>query len=258
MDKLGICQWCVHSNLLLAIETARCLGYEGVSIDTACDVDGRPILDETARKIGQSYAEDNHIEITTIAMNELCQKSSWDGVTKSYEIDALDEQAVEIAVSMGIPKIQVPAFVKSAIQTEENFLDTVKHLKRLCRLAEAHNIMVMSENALTAQENIRLVNLVEKDNFSLLYDTANLHMSSLNGPEVLNEIKEYIWEVHLKDMKYDPVASRYVFAPLGTGDVNLPESVRILKSSNFSGWYHNENTYSIEDYKRDILYCKNL
>jgi sugar phosphate isomerase/epimerase len=51
----------------------------------------------------------------------------------------------------------------------------------------------------------------------------------------------YICQVHAKDGKNGDLSG----APLGRGDVDLQESIEVLKMQGYDGWIVNENYYDV-------------
>lgn len=76
--------------------------------------------------------------------------------------------------------------------------------------------------------------------------------NGLDAPKILDIIKNHVVEVHLKDVGAKNSNGSRSFVPLGTGEVNLKESIKILKSFNYTGWVHVENNYSIELLTKDF------
>jgi sugar phosphate isomerase/epimerase len=148
--------------------------------------------------------------------------------------------AVVIAVAMDIPLLQVPSFGEGGIETEEELMQTARMLAYGCRRAQSHGILVGTENALSAQDNLRLLEACGCDNLKVYFDTQNpWAMKGYNSAEILETLFPHVCEVHIKDGRGGTLGN----ALLGQGDSSFEASLEILLERTFGGWMILENGY---------------
>lgn len=260
IDKIGICQWCVPAQGVQAVQLASSMGYHGMVLDLGKSEEGFPMSDRTLQQQFIQQAQESHIKLTTLAANVFCDHSVCNDSRNEKLIHQIDERLVQTADEMNIKLLQIPSFMQSSIHTRQQLKNTAENLKKICRIASKNNIIVGTENALTAKDNFILLDLVGEDNLKIIYDTANPYWfgRGLDGPEILEKVADYVCEVHVKDIKCGNDCNKMQFVAPGTGDVKVLESMQILKKMNFHGWIHNENEYAYEQLKTDSTIIKNL
>ena len=80
---------------------------------------------------------------------------------------------MDTALALDIPILQLPSFVKGFITDEAGFQSTVECLRFACEHAQGTDLIVGSENALSTEDQFRLLEGVGYDNFRLYFDTRN-------------------------------------------------------------------------------------
>ena len=252
-QKIGICRWCIPTKGAKSIEQASLMGYKGVVLDLGNEGNNYQMSIASIQNEYIQASKQYDVQFTTLAANTFCDNTVCKPNKNDIWIDKTDDLLVQTAVDLNIKLLQIPSFVNSFIENEVELNNTVNHLKKLCEKASQVGITVATENALNKVNAVKLVEMVEKDNLKIIFDTANPMWlaGGLNAPEILKETLPYICEVHLKDVAYDQKTKDYQFVPIGTGEVELKKSFDILKQFGFNGWLQNENSYSINNLKAD-------
>jgi sugar phosphate isomerase/epimerase len=183
---------------------------------------------------------------------------------KKATVRAILADGVAIANAMQIPALQLPSFFDGAIKTEQELETTVQRLQEVCDLAEAHGIVVCTENALTVEDCLKLIALVDRQNLKVFFDTQNpWAMERQNAREILEGEYPYLYgAVHAKDGHGDKLSS----AILGEGDSGFAQAMAVFTESDYAGWFILENNYhSIADaadwqanVRKDIACIENL
>ncbi len=259
-SNIGICIWCIPKQGAQRVKIAADMGYKGVVLDLGKKENGHELQNTELQKEYVKAAKESGIKLTTLAANTFCDNTVCGENRDEKFIDEIDNILVETASAMGIKMLQIPSFVNSYINTVKEIETTATHLKSLCKLAAGSGITVCTENALNAHEALHLLNLVQEDNLKIIYDTANPYWlgGGKNGPEILKATLPHVCEVHLKDVAFNKEEGKQKFIELGKGEVEFMESVEILKKSNFSGWIHNENEYSVKELAQDFVNIQNM
>jgi len=80
-----------------------------------------------------------------------------------------------------------------------------------------------------------LIEAIDHSSVGINYDTGNaiFYNDDVDPVADLQTIVDRVTHVHLKDTSGG--RGEWAFGPLGSGRVNLPEVVRILRSANFRG-----------------------
>lgn len=241
--SLGVCAWSLPAEGLDTIRICSEMGFEGMVLDFGRPQQDYPLSDESLIRTYQQEALTYGVKLETLALNVFNHLRMID---RNNQLDAcaIFTKAVHTARLFGMKVLQVPSFGKGIILTRDDLLKTAGCLRTLCDEAADAGMKVVSENALTAEENMMLVEAVDRENFRLCFDTANPYLlgDSLDGPGVLRGILPYVEEVHMKDLvKDEPEGFHYV--QLGSGEVRLSESISLLREYAYSGWVHLENIY---------------
>ena len=240
--KIGICAWVLPGEAIDSFSKASALGLDGVVIDFGTMDKDNPLLTDYGQQVFLAEAKKHKIEIPTMAVNLFCDKSMTkaDHVSEAKKIMA---EAIRVAAAMGIPKIQVPSFYQSLIQTEEDLDHTIDVFKFACQLGEEKGVIIGSENIMTINQHQRFYSEVTSKSLTTLFDTQNpWRMLNQDGVKIAAYLAPYVGELHAKDS--DPKIDGFV--PLGEGDVGANESMTIFANCGFDGWIQLESMYESE------------
>lgn len=257
--KIGICAWVLPGDELDSFSMASKLGLDGIVIDFGKMREDNPLLNEECRQTYLDEAKKYSLQIPTLAVNALCDTSMTNRATIEDAKEILAE-AVTVAASMGIPKLQLPSFYKSLIRSDEDLDLTIEVIKYACQLAATKGLVIGTENVMTIDQHRKFYEEVNADNLTTLYDTQNpWRMLNQDGVKIAEYLAPFVGELHAKDS--DPSQSGFV--ALGCGDVRFNESMMIFAAMGFDGWIHLESSYDHgealeEQVKQDVVSIKNL
>jgi sugar phosphate isomerase/epimerase len=241
--KIGICEWAFPLPGPYGCKIAAELGLEGMELDLGSYEQGfplsNPVIQQAYREAGVKWG----IKFPAIAVNALCAygMTNPENFEKSEIAITAIYKGIDAAEALKIPTVQLPSFKDNAIENEADFQNTVKCIKLACQYAEAKGIVIGSENALSSEDNLRLIHEVDQTNFKIFFDTQNPYaMKKYHVPEMIRKIGRYIGEVHVKDGNDGELSS----ALLGKGESDFYQSLAALKEIGFSGWIYLENYYN--------------
>lgn len=240
--KFGICEWASPIQGPYICKFIKEMGLDGVELAQGDYEHSFPLSNPYIQDAYLEEAAKYGIEFSAIAVNCL----DYYGMTKpegtaSKKIALMAiEKAVETAKRMKVSLVQLPTFMESRIDTEKDFKEVSKCLKYACELAAPSGIIIATENALSATENIKLLEETGCDNLKVYMDTQNPYFNKgYFAPDMIRELKENICEVHVKDGKEGKISS----ALLGEGVTDYYESVKALCDIGYRGFVHLENYY---------------
>lgn len=271
--KIGICAWVLPGSELEAFKLASELGLDGVVIDygvhnqehpllaveRAADfIDENPLFCEEGRRKYLDQAAKYNLEIPTLALNLFCKRGISSHYFMEYAKDVISN-AINIAVEMGISKLQIPSFYENLVRTEQDMLNTIELFQYACRIGEKKNIIIGTENVLTIDQNKRLIEEVNSTHFTVLFDTQNpWRMANQDGPRIAEYLQAFTSELHAKDS----ILGHNEMIQLGEGDVKFKETMTIFANKGFDGWIQLESKYKGDHFQevvqKDINILKSI
>jgi sugar phosphate isomerase/epimerase len=241
-NKIGICHWSLPMEGPYGCKLASDIGLDGIQLDIGHSSRGFLLSNDFVQEAYLKLAKKYGISFPSITIRELDEVAMTD--PKGTETRELMDQAliktIDTAEAMDIPVVMIPSFVESEITNEDKFKEAVSYLQKGCDYAEGKGITIATENTLSVSEIKRLIAEVDRDNIKLYFDSQNhfLH-KDYNIAEILDELIEYVCQVHVKDGKNKDLSG----ALLGEGDTGFYDTVEVLKKHDYSGWIVFENYY---------------
>jgi sugar phosphate isomerase/epimerase len=239
--KLGICSWMIPVDEPEAsIRFASEVGLKAVALELGSYEHDLPLSLKEEQGRYDAWRSQWDITYPALAVNTLCDHGMTDPSQRSV-VEAIMNRAVEVALALDIPIVQLPSFFKGFITSQDGFLNTAERLKYACACAKGSGVIIASENALTAEEQLTLIEEVGSENFRIYFDTRNpFCMQGYHSAARLEKLFPYICEVHLKDGSGKGLENSQ---PLGKGDSGFFDSLEVLKRHNYPGWLLFENDY---------------
>lgn len=242
MIKFGICEWAAPIQGPYVFKLAQELGLDGVEISQGDYERALPTSNPWIQNAYLSQAHIHDIEISAIAVNSIDNHpmTAPKGDPECNIVSLCIREAIKTAANMHIPIVQIPSFFKSDINCEADFEMVSYHLKNACQFAEKHGIIIGTENALSAQQNLDLIHAVDMSNLKVYFDTQNpSYMRGYSAPEMIYALSDSICEVHVKDGKHGELSGSL----LGEGCSEFFSSVHALRDIHYSGYIVLENYY---------------
>ena len=116
---------------------------------------------------------------------------------------------------------------------DKNFIKAVKEIDAYCY---KNNIKIAQETG--PQEGYMLARFIKDNGLKATFvnfDAANLVMYNFNEIKSLEQLKDYVIQVHLKDGFRDTVKTGYVETGFGGGDVRWNELMDTFRKINYKG-----------------------
>jgi len=218
-------------------------GIQSVQLDLGPYVTGFPLSVPEIQDVYLEEAEKNGIILQSVACSDLGLYGMVNpkGTVKGDIAMKCIRKGIEAAARMGVPIVMLTNFRDGLITDETGFINSVEKIKWACELAAEHGITIASENALSAEQNKRLIEMINSNNFGLCFDTQNPYLRfGYYVPDMICELKDHILFIHVKDGSNGNISSEL----LGDGDTSFAESVRAIKEIGYSGHILIENYYN--------------
>jgi sugar phosphate isomerase/epimerase len=243
-NKIGICEWSLPIDGPWAFKLAAELGIDGVQIDIGPYERGFPKGRKAVQAAYLEAADSYGITIPSMAV----RVSDYYGMldepgSEEHEICKTGiASAIGACEAMGIPRILIPSFEKSAITTDRKFDILVDIIRWACDRAADSGILIAPENTLSAAKTRELFERVDRQNLGLYFDFQNYYLANDDyTPDLLDSLYDLVVELHVKDGKNKDLSG----ALLGEGDASFYESAGVLKKRGYEGWIVTENYYDM-------------
>lgn len=240
--KIGACEWGLPGVGNYAVRIAADFGIEALSLKIGTYENDYPLSQPDVWKYYLDDQQKYGIEFCAIALND------FDNIpmharkdTPEYDIVwSMLRRAVPTAKALGAKVIQIPAFSKSEIKTEDDLLHSAAAFRYLCDEAAQYGISIASENVLTLPEFKTLYDAVDRKNFCLYFDSQNYYLKkNYDQIQMLNDLYPYMCnQLHVKD------GIGYMSGSLlGKGNSGFFDTIKALSEHSFEGYILLENYY---------------
>ena len=244
-NKIGICHWSLPMEGPFGCRLAAEIGLDGIQLDIGHSSRGFLLSNDFVQDAYLALGEKYGVSFPSITIRELDEvaMTAPEGTESRNLMNEALIKTIDTAEAMDIPIVMIPSFVESEISNQADFKEAVNYLQYGCDYAEGKGITIATENTLSVSEIKRLIKEVDRDNIKLYFDSQNhfLH-KDYNIAEILEELIDYVCQVHLKDGKNKDLSG----ALLGEGDTGFYKTMEVLKKHDYSGWLVFENYYDRE------------
>ena len=240
----GIAEWCVPVAGPAVCRMAAEAGLDGIELNLGLFEHNLPLTDAHVRRYYLDAQQKFGVGFAGLAVNALDASFAMppENEQRARERRFILEAAVDTAAAMGIPIVQVPNFWDNAIKNHDELVLAADFLRAACERAEKHDIIVSSENPMGVEENLELMDLVNRPNFRLYFDTENpVYFSKTPTPDMLRAYGDRVCQIHVKDGTDEQMSCRL----LGQGHAYFRECVDAIKEIGYEGWIVLENNYDM-------------
>lgn len=249
--RFGVCQWCIPARGVQAIALASELGFAGVEMDMGIGKPGLELREEAVLDAFIAAKEKTGMAYPALALNGI----EMNRPQAEEETQALILRAAQIARRLGADTLQMPSFGSAQMEDEADFEQSVKALRFACD--QAPDLQIGSENTLGIQGNQRLLEQVNRDNFFIYYDGANIeNIRREDGAAFYTQMAGTIRQAHAKDLYLAQPWQKARPAVLGQGECRAREILETMRALDFSGWIFVENGHEGERLKKDLHVLK--
>jgi sugar phosphate isomerase/epimerase len=249
--RIGVTDWNLRqTGKVEAVALAKTLGFEGLEVSLGRKpVDNKLPLDNPQLQAQYLAAANERqiklagtcldiLHVNYLKNDKLAQKWVADGIPITRKLNART--------------MLLPFFGKGGLQTRQEMDYVGDVLRELAPEARKAGVVLLLENMLSAEDNVRIIERAGSPAVLVYYDTGN---SANAGFDPVKEIrwlgKSRIGQIHLKDKGY-----------LGEGGINFPEVMRAIADIGYAGFAILETSApsgSVEsDMRRNLKYLGEL
>jgi len=221
--QIGVCDWSIgKAQQIEAFAVAREIGLDGVEVSFG----GPPKLDLRVPAVRQQYlaaAQASGVEICSMAIGDLNRVP--------YATDPQAErwvaESIDVMVALGVKVTLVPFFLAGEIKGDAKLQAAViEKLKRIAPRAEEAGVVLALEDALSADENRRILDAVGSPAVKVYYDVSNALRRGYDIYAEIPQLGSRIARVHMKEKT----------CLLGQGDVDFRRVRTALEKINYRDW----------------------
>ena len=224
--KVGITDWDLRAaGRIGSFEIAKELGIGGVQVSYQSETPNQP--DSLAIKANRprflAAAKEAGVEISSFCIGQFNHYP----LATTPEAESWVEDCLETMEEMDIEVVLIPFFGNGDIlRNPEQLPLAIEKLRRLAPIAERKKKILALESWLSAEDKLKMVNVINSDAVKVYYDTGNSH---LMGYDIFHEMKllgrRMIPEIHIKDR-----------VRLGTGEIDFTKVWETLQLIGYEGW----------------------
>jgi L-ribulose-5-phosphate 3-epimerase len=211
---------------------AQC-GFE--EIELTMDLDGwqdHPVMTENGRGRLQSHIASSGVKASVLCC-DLFMKAPFFGVDRS-KIDShfqMLRQIISSCKDAGIELLEIPVIADARIKDETDSSCLSKGLSDCLDHADEHGVRLALETDLPP---VPFRELLEGFNgrVGANYDTGNSVFFGYDPIEEMAELKDFIWNIHIKDCNRSEV---YRNVPLGEGDADFATCFDLFAKTGYDG-----------------------
>jgi len=248
--KIGAPDWSLGKRSTpAAFDVAKQIGLDGVQISLGTERNDMHLRRPDVQKAYAAAARRTGLEMASIAigeMNRIPLKS--DPRAARWLADSID-----VCKWLGLTVSMAACFYNGDLDLSRTAeIDhLVGVLKEIAPKAEKHGIRIGLESYLSAEDNLRLLDLVGSPAVMVYYDVGNSTDKGRNVDREIRLLGKRICELHAKDNGY----------MLGQGRIDFAKVRRALDDIGYSGWIQIEAAAPhglIPDYTADRKFLKKL
>lgn len=242
---IGICEWSLPIPLRgpLCGKVVKDFGLDAVELELGVAEENFPLANPYVIEQYKEGREASGVVYTGIAVNctDFYPMNAPLGDPGREYVEFALRQAIDAAHALDIPLIHVPSLhgLMSEVKTEEDLKNTSECLQRSCDYAADKGVIVCTENDFPTDMQLRQIEMVDRDNFKIYFDTQNYHaLNGLHTPDLIAPIFDHIAEFHIKD-GFDQISTHLI----GEGDCDAFASLEEFNRLGYTGWVMLENYF---------------
>lgn len=208
-----------------SMELAAKVGFDGVELHMGRHTDGLPLRRPELRATYKRLAREHDLRIPSVVLGAFNQMQLYaEPVSAIWLLDAIDA-----AADLGAKVILVPSFGDAALawKDQERVQRFAAAVREAGPRAARKGVTLGLENRLSAEENLRFLELIDAEGVAIYYDIANLyHLGQDPAAEIRRLGRERICQVHVKDNPHR----------LGEGEIDFRPVAEALDAIGYDGW----------------------
>lgn len=192
-----------------------------------------PLTTEQGRQDIVALSRENGVRIPSLTGDCFMQAPFWKVDALVHEALVADLDLLLAACShIGIEFVVIPLVDNGKIERESES-DTLKRvLLARCEQLSRRNVKIVFESDLPPRELADFIAAFPADTFGINYDSGNSASLGYDSAEEIDAYAPRILNVHVKDRIRGGTT-----VPLGTGNGDLPKTIRLIERSGYKGQY---------------------
>lgn len=240
---LGVCEWSIPVHGPSLFKQLKACGIDGFQVDTGLYEEGIPMFFPEVRQSYLEAAQEAQIVLSSASNMSLCDYGMVHPKgAPNYDIcREIIEKSLKALGAMRIPLFMLPSFFDGEIKDEDSFRNTASMLSWACDVGADYGVEISWENGLSVEENLKMLELVNRKNFGIGFDTQNPHaFKGYYVPDMIRQLAPSINMIHIKDGTGSELGMKHY----GDGDSDFASSVQALKEAGYDGCIVSENSYN--------------
>lgn len=235
-STLGCPKWSLPDIIKFAAKN----NYQGVEIRTIqgeLDLNKCPEFSASNINATKRMFADNNLKITDLGSSATMHFA--DKIIRQKNMDE-GKKFIDLAEKLDSPYIRV--FPNNLPKNEDTkaTLDTiVENLNELGNYAKDSHVKVLMEShgdVVVTKDLLYIMELTAHNNVGMIWDIVNMWSVTKQPPaDVYEQLKKYIYHVHVKDMRF--VNGKELYVLLGKGEAPVKEAIQLLYKNNYKGFY---------------------
>lgn len=250
--KLGMCDWSIGRNDPSVFDVAREIGLDGVEVSIGYPKDNLQLRRPEVQKTYMEAARRTGLSIPSTAMGVLNEVPLMSEPRAALWV----ADGIEATARLGAKSMLLAFFGKGELKEDakEDLRRVTEALIELAPRAEKAGVILGFESYLSARTLIGILDQVKSPALQVYYDIYNnAHVKHDPLEEMRLLGRNRICQIHFKD---------YPMLEKGSGKVDWPAAVRVLREIKYDGWIVLEtgspNKDIVADTKKNLAYVKGL
>ena len=195
------------------------------------DAEQNPLMTQEGCKEIQAVCERTGVKVMSVCADYFMEAPlhSENNQKAEQSIEVL-QQLLKTAAELGVRDIVIPCVDQSSIQNQQERTRFIEVLSTVIPDAVRNGVNLSLETDLDAKQFGKLLSSLDSPKVTVNYDIGNSASLGYNPIDELSAYGERISDIHIKDR---PLGGGSV--KLGTGNANIPESLKLMESFNYSG-----------------------
>lgn len=250
--RIGVTDWNLNMGAQPdAISKAAQLGFHGVQVSFGRQLinDKMPVDNPATIARYLSLSKETGITIDGTCVDRLHDN----GLKSDPLAPRWVSDAIRLTHDLQVKVLLLPFFGRWAIKSDAEIEHVGDALRELAPEAEKVGVILGVEDTISAEDNVRIMELSRSNNVKVYYDVGN---STQNGFDVVKEIrwlgKDRICQFHFKDNPHF----------LGEGAIQFAPVVDAIRDMGWSGWANLETDARPDhldaDMQRNLRYIRGV
>jgi sugar phosphate isomerase/epimerase len=232
----------VSQDLDQVVSFAKEFGLGGIEVRSMF---GRPFKDLTPAEIRRIRNQLDNEGLKAVACDTPVFKCNLDRMGEVAQHHDIFKRSVEKAVEWNCDLIRVFTFFrKSTVSTTQEIEAAAREFSKLLEAIKGTNLRIGVENEYSAivgtgAESKEFLQFVTSPLVGLVWDPCNVLFVPRAGDPVKDDyplVADRVLHVHLKDAKQEDGKLPEHCVELGTGSLDFPLQLRLLKEVGYRGW----------------------